>query len=143
MDLSLKWIGKPENAIIDRMRESARREVCKHSSRFAASPRDVRKAYGFPAERHLPLRLRLRYPGRSNDKKQLSLIGKAEPFRVSGGRAAAQELLDWLVVEKAKAPTSPKVGALPFSLSSHKENRWTHTKPDFETEGCENIAMNL
>jgi hypothetical protein len=26
--------------------------------------------------------------------------------------------------EKAKAPTSPKVGALPFSLSSHKENRW-------------------
>ena len=60
MNLSLKWTGKPETAIIVRMRESARRE-------------------------------------------------------------------------KAKAPTSPKVGALPFSLSSHKENRWTHTKPDVET----------
>jgi hypothetical protein len=60
MDLSLKWIGNPETAIIVRMQESARRE-------------------------------------------------------------------------KAKAPTSPKVGALPFSLSSHKENRWAHIKPDPET----------
>jgi hypothetical protein len=25
--------------------------------------------------------------------------------------------------KKAKAPTSPKVDALPFSLSSHKENQ--------------------
>jgi hypothetical protein len=38
-----------------------------------------------------------------------------------------------VLTRKAKAPTSPKVGALPFSLSSHKENRWTHTKPDPET----------
>ncbi len=28
-------------------------------------------------------------------RKQESLIGKVEPFRTSGGRVAAHELLDW------------------------------------------------
>jgi len=34
-----------------------------------------------------------------------------------------QSALHSLYYRKAKAPTSPKVGALPFSLSSHKENQ--------------------
>ena len=99
MDLSLKWIGKPENAIIVRTRESARREV--------------RTVCG---------------SGRLNWEE-----GHAQPPTIAGGPDQT----------KAKAPTSPKVGALPFSLSSHKENRWTHPKPDAETQGCENVAMNL
>jgi hypothetical protein len=37
--------------------------------------------------------------------------------------AVADELKCWENGKKAKAPTSPKVGALPFSLSSHKENQ--------------------
>jgi hypothetical protein len=38
-------------------------------------------------------------------------------------RPLLQAVLTSLSGEKAKAPTSPKVGALPFSLSSHKENQ--------------------
>jgi len=52
-----------------------------------------------------------------SDKHQfvvLAEVGRTEQNRATNSR---------FVGRKAEAPTSPKVDALPFSLSSHKENQ--------------------
>ncbi|HBB88196.1 MAG TPA: hypothetical protein DC047_11320 [Blastocatellia bacterium] len=55
------------------------------SDRFAALPRSVRKAYGFPLLKNI-MRLCLRGAASFINTS----FGKAKPFRTEGGQAAAQ-----------------------------------------------------